>query len=302
MKFCHVNIRSLLKLSSDGPRTDKLQLFLNDNDVDVCALSETHLDSKIDADLINIAGYNIFRKDRNRSGGGVCFYVRENLSVKCLSELSIDGIETLWMQINAGTKVAIFGVCYRPPNQSSTDIEFFMDALYATFDIINETHSNSPIVLLGDFNDRCSDWNSNHEDSELGLRLHDLLHSFGFVQLINEPTRGRNVLDLLITRNRKQILHYKVCDPIDNLDHCPIYGTLNMCIKKPSCYKRIVRQYTDENMMKLQDNLNVVPWRVLFNSELDCNELVDIYTKVVQDEIDNCMPPKEVLIRPRASS
>ena len=198
----------------------------------------------MDVDILNITGYNILRKDRNRSGGGICFYVRDNLVAKFLSELSIDGIETLWAQVNTRTKVVIFGVCYRPPDQISTETNFSMDALYATFDIISETH-NCPIVLLGDLNDRCSYWNSNHEDSELGLGLHDLLLSFGYVHKWTKNdkwTIGRNVLDLLITNNSDPILDFKVCDPIDNLDHCPVYGTLNVHTTKPICYKRIVRQ------------------------------------------------------------
>ena len=115
-----------------------------------------------------------------------------------MSELSIDGIEILWAQVNIRTKVVIFGVCYRPPNQISTETDFSMDALYATF----ETHR---------------------------VRRRNV-------------TRGRNVLDLLITNNRDPILDFKVCDPIDNLDHCPVYGTLNVHTEKPKGYKRIVRQ------------------------------------------------------------
>ena len=299
LNFCHVNIRSLLKISDVGARIDQLKQFLIENDVDVCALSETHLDSNVNEDLINIEGFSVFRKDRNKFGGGVAFYIREDMIVKVLTGLSIDGIETLWLKTNIGPKNVIFGVCYRPPNQSSDEINFFLDALYATFDILNVDHPNCQVVFLGDFNDRCTEWNSNHDDSELGLRFYNLIHSFGYSQLIDEPTRGLNLLDLIITKNRESILNFKVCDPFDNLDHCPIYGTMNLCVKKPESYKRVIRKYSEENLSQLQTNLSDVPWHVLFHSDLDCNELVNIYTHVVQSEIDTCIPPKEVLIRPR---
>jgi hypothetical protein len=59
---------------------------------------------------------------------------------------------------------------------------------------------NQPFILLGDFNDMCSFWKSDHADGEIGLSLYNLLKSFrNLSQLISEPTRGNNILDLLIT-------------------------------------------------------------------------------------------------------
>ena len=186
INFCHINIRSLLKLSSVGSRIDHLKICLNDNDVDVCALSETHLDSNVEDDLLNIEGYMVFRKDRSRSGGGVLFYVRDYITVEVLSALSIDGIETLWLQTHVNNnKQVIFGVCYRPPNQSSDEINFFLDALYASFDILNLDHPMCPVVFLGDFNDRCTNWNSRRNDSELGMRFYNLIHSFGYIGTVD---------------------------------------------------------------------------------------------------------------------
>ena len=117
--------------------------------------------------------------------------------------------------------------------------------------------------------------------------------------MIDEPTRGLNLLDLLIVKNKEYILNSKVCDPFDNLDHCPVFGTLDCCVKKPSNYKRVIRVYNDENLNKLQCNLRNIPWHNLFSYEMDCNELVNIYTNVLHDEIETCMPSKEIIIGPR---
>ena len=71
LSFCHVNIRSLTKLSETGPRIDHLINFACiDNSYDVITLSETHLSPIIDDEEIQIEGYTIFRLDRNRHGGG----------------------------------------------------------------------------------------------------------------------------------------------------------------------------------------------------------------------------------------
>ena len=80
LSFCHLNIRSLTKLSETGPRIDHLINFACiDNSYDVITLSETHLSSIIDDEEIQIEGYTIFRLDRNRHGGGVAIYCRTDL-------------------------------------------------------------------------------------------------------------------------------------------------------------------------------------------------------------------------------
>ena len=78
LSFCYLNARSILAQSSDGlPRFDHLYNFVClDNSFDVILVTETHLDNSIESLEINIEGYQIFRKDRNRHGGGVAIYMR----------------------------------------------------------------------------------------------------------------------------------------------------------------------------------------------------------------------------------
>jgi hypothetical protein len=68
------------------------------------------------------------------------------------------------------------------------------------------------IFLLGDLNDSCQKWDSDHNKSELGLKLYDFVNSNDLHQLITEPThidwRGTaNILDLLITDSPGYILN-----------------------------------------------------------------------------------------------
>ena len=192
----------------------------------------------------------------------------------------------------------IVGVCYRPPNQDKEQVDFFLNGIYASLDIILDKYS-CPVVLMGDFNDCCEKWDSNHDESELGLRLYSLLDSFYLYQVINEPTRGKNLLDLLIINNRDCLLNYEIVDPFDNIDHCPIVGTLSINVKNPSSYKRTIRRYNETNLNDLKTNLGNVPWHLLLNSDLECDDVVHTFNTILQDEISNCIPTFEVLIRPR---
>ena len=43
-------------------------------------LNETRLDNTVSDSEVKISGYDIVRRDRNRSGGGVTMYIRSNIS------------------------------------------------------------------------------------------------------------------------------------------------------------------------------------------------------------------------------
>ena len=80
------------------------------------ALTETHLFPSIDDDEIHLDGYDLFRSDRNRHGGGVVIFCRSELEPKMISKLSIQNIEMLWMGTSIQNNKIIFGVCSLFPN------------------------------------------------------------------------------------------------------------------------------------------------------------------------------------------
>ena len=54
-------------------------LALRSSTIDILTLSETHLDDTVSDGEIAIDGFNCIRRDRNRSGGGVLVYIRDNI-------------------------------------------------------------------------------------------------------------------------------------------------------------------------------------------------------------------------------
>ena len=145
-------------------------------------------------------GYELFRLDRNRHGGGVAIYCRSELEPKIISKLRIQNIEMLWIETSVQIKNIIFGACYRPPNQNTDERSFFLDGLQSVFDEVLDT-IKLPFILLGDFNDRSTSWGKDHKNSELKFDLVNLINSYNFSQLINEPTRNDSILDLIITNS-----------------------------------------------------------------------------------------------------
>ena len=124
----------------------------------------------------------------------------------------------LWAEITSNHKRILVGVCYRGPSQSSIQIDNFISSLEDSLSVAT-TGLNSSVILLGDFNDRCTNSLSDHKESQLGLKLVNLVVTFNMHQLIDTPTRNNNLLDLIFTDSPGYFFDVGVLPPIDNLDH-----------------------------------------------------------------------------------
>lgn len=111
LKIAHLNICSLRNKMHD------ITGILKNNNIHILAISETHLDASIDSSLLHVNGYLLYRQDRNINGGGVAFYVQDQIPVKIRRELACVGVEVLWLEVQLPhLKSILVGCCYRPPN------------------------------------------------------------------------------------------------------------------------------------------------------------------------------------------
>ena len=72
--------------------------MLHDNDIDVIGLCETRLDETVTDSDVSIAGYKIFRNDRDLNGGGVAIYVKESFPEPSV-KLKSDSLELLVLEL-----------------------------------------------------------------------------------------------------------------------------------------------------------------------------------------------------------
>ena len=81
--FFHSNVRSL------NAKIDDLQTVTQQNNVDVIAITETWLNSRITDGPISLPGYSIVRNDREngKRGGGVCAFIKSNIPFSTLPNL-----------------------------------------------------------------------------------------------------------------------------------------------------------------------------------------------------------------------
>ena len=81
-------------------------------------MTETWLDESVFDSEVQIDSYVLRRQDRNRHGGGVCIYIRSDLSFNPRDDLSHDEFEATWIELLLPkTKPMMWDVVYRPPQQ-----------------------------------------------------------------------------------------------------------------------------------------------------------------------------------------
>ena len=210
-KMACLNINSLVK------HVDELRVLLSEFSVDILSINETKLDESIKSSELHIPGFEFIRRDRNRNGGGVGFYIKSSNSYVVRSDLNVVNLENLIIEIRKpNSKPFLIATWYRPPGSPSelfSSFESFIDQLDSL---------DLEYYLLGDFNCNLAsptpDVNTRHL-----LEISDL---YGLKQLIDEPTRitesSSTLIDLIYTNYTDRVS----CSGVSHIgisDHSLVY-------------------------------------------------------------------------------
>ena len=104
LSICHVNMRSLQPHDRPVKLDELYSTLCIDQKFQIICVSETWLDTTIENDIVSLPDYQLFRKGRDRHGGGIAIYALNSLPVKYLTEFSIDGVEIVCIEIKLVNK------------------------------------------------------------------------------------------------------------------------------------------------------------------------------------------------------
>ena len=113
LSMTHVNMRSLQPHDRSIKIDELYGTLCLGKKCDIVCVSETWLDASIDNDLVSMTDYQLFRRDRDRHGGGVAIYAHDSLPVKHLTEFNIDGMETVCIEVLFLRRKVIVACMYR---------------------------------------------------------------------------------------------------------------------------------------------------------------------------------------------
>ena len=110
-------------------------------------MNETRLNNLINNRLVEMPGYDIVRRDRNRHGGGVAIYIRNNLLDINRNDIILDILGAICVEVKKPRmKPLLVGSCYRALGLSVEIFDHFEIFLQ------NIEHQNKDIILTGDLN------------------------------------------------------------------------------------------------------------------------------------------------------
>jgi hypothetical protein len=305
VSICQVNVQSLyLRLGYHRRKIDEIHtLLINDAKIDIICLSETWLDNTITDDMVKIPGYMIHRKDRpGNSAGGAGLYITENIPNRRADEFEFPEIDLLWVEFKIGQKKIMVGACYRPPGQNLEEKEFFISRLNDSLELVLQ-HNPESLFLLGDFNDSCSVWESDHRRSELGLRLYDLINNHDLHQMVTLPThirdRSATILDLLITDSPGYITNQNqnTLPPIGSI-HQIVYAEIKIQYRRDKPYLREIWNYGKGDYVGLSDGLKEAPWDEGYERSNDIDNLAKHWHNCFMEVCKTKIPNRIIKIRP----
>ncbi|CAM4377561.1 unnamed protein product [Caretta caretta] len=200
-------------------------------------------------------GYKLFRKDREaRKGGGVALYVREQYDCSELKYETSEKPESLWIKFRSLSNKGdvVVGVCYRPPDQGDeVDEAFFRQVAEAT--------GSHALVLMGDFNHPDICWESNIVVHRQSRKFLETVGDNFLVQVLEEPTRGRALLDLLLTNREELVGEAKVNGNLGGSDHEMVkFRILTQGRKESSRIQTL--DFRKADFDSLRELMGKIPW------------------------------------------
>ena len=180
-----------------------------------------------DCMLLYDNNYNVRHKDRSNHirGTGVCAFLTKDLIYFRLQlPLQYLHLEVLCTDILCNNEKHRFIYIYRQPVYDAKQTCDLTDCLNFLYNV------NFVVPVCNDFNFPNTDWTSDNDVSTISLHAVDfayfVVHN-GLSQLVEEPTRASDVLDLLLASDLLAIYNVSVGSPFSTSDHSII--TWNTC-------------------------------------------------------------------------
>ena len=281
----HFNIRSI----NNSEHQAELFAHLEVHRPDLLALSETWLDAS--TKHLSIPGYEeVSRRDRpghpghGLNHGGIALYCRtcSGLAVAHVGDSEV--AERSWHILHAHDGPFLIGLWYRPPRSELDHITT----------LAAEMNKFLPMcvgcILIGDMNVWHKRWlRHSPSTSPEGRCLHDICADFGLQQVVRQPTRGENLLDLVLT-SCPQDVKVKILPQI--ADHA---GVLAQVRRQPVINNIVIRQVWDfskADWVKLNKLFADTDWRDLLGH--NANEAAEHFAGYVLSCAKECIPSRTI--------
>ena len=251
--LCVVNINFQSVLSKKA----ELHHLINSTKPDINIGTETWLHDGIRTQefLPKDLGYCIYRSNSSDHHGGVLICVTKWLISDPVPELETD-CKVLWVKINlVGVNSLLVGAFYRPHMQDDKAIEQLNLSLQGL------NRSNATVWLAGDFSALHIDWSipgviQGSPQAAIHKELLTVIQDNDLENVVLEPTRGKNILDLFLTNHPSKVNWVEIMLQIS--DHSTVYVEVNLKEKLNMQKSHKIHLYNKGDWLAIQNGLQQI--------------------------------------------
>ena len=162
--------------------------------------------------------------------------------------------ELLLIEISGSNKSFLFGVFYRPPSGNAESLHA-LPAISFKF----------PIILCGDFNVSNIDWElvSPTVFTPVTNSMCEFVRDNFLLQLVSDPTRHNNIIDLVFTNSPDLVVGLEVVDNLPFTDHDAVHFNLTIISTPQEPCSRSLYNYKKADLVLLNETLSHIPWNII---------------------------------------
>ena len=280
----NININSILS------HIDELRILAEEYQLHITGINETKLDDLILDNELRIYGHKvIIRKDRNRHG--VAFCVKYGLEFNQI-EPDLRNLELITIRLAIPhVKAILVTTGYGPPDSEvklSDDFEEILRSLDA------ESHES---IIMGGMN--CDYLKPDNNNTKHMKRI---FHTYGYTQMIGEPTRTTDHSKILIdymATNRPDCVSDQGVLPYGISDHDVVYMTRSMKKPRVKMKPKIVetRKYSTFDSEQFRNDLQSMPFDEIKNITAAPNEMWAMWKKFFLDVLNKHAPLTKIKVK-----
>ena len=241
--------------------------------------------------------HTIYRKDRNRHGGGVILGVRKDIK-SFVTDITTQSFESITIKVYNKKEKFILSSIYIPPNMKSnqmTELKAFLKSLITNFKDYN-------IVICGDLN---LDY---LEKSKRFVKIFiNTLNRLGLKQMVKTHTYPSNrtksinnsLLDLIIVNKIENVSNIRNFESISKTcDHLLIDFQMNFSQKYHLNNEKYIMDYNNENdLQKFRQSIKDFDWSEIFNTNNDINTIYNGMIEMLTSLMNNCFQLKKLELK-----
>ena len=271
--IAHLNINFL------DPKFEPLKKMIKDK-VDILLISETKIDDSYPEGRFFIDGYKEpVRLDRNKNGGGLLFFIHDDLECKEISHKLPKKTEGIFLKLTIrNTKWLIMGG-YNPKKEN---IKNFLDHIGRELDRFLPNYEN--LLLLGDFNsEMCEE------------PMKEFCETYNLSNMITDPTCFKSMnnpscIDVMLTNRSSCFENSTVIETGLSDCHKMTITVMKKYFKKREPITITYRDYKNFDGEKFRSDLRE---KIV---ECDCIT-IEIFINILNELLDKHAPRKQKIIR-----